>query len=157
MRASDWLVYVVLLSTAACVVPHKSGARPVDRDRVLAKDFADRDFTNAYEVVECLRPNWLTSRGPTSVRDPRPQYADVFVDGISTGSGPEYLTQIHISQVLEIRFYRPSEAGARYGMNHPRGVIDVITVEVPSSEDPTTSGPSNGQPLPSTDGSRCSV
>jgi len=117
----------ISILVAACQAPRERRSSS-DHNRLTAAEIARTDAQNAYQAVANLRPNWLLGRGTTSIRDPQTSVLDVYLDGVSTGSGPEYLTGIHVSQVLEMRFYDAAQAGVRFGMGHPRGVLDVITV-----------------------------
>jgi len=79
---------------------------------------------NLYDAIVKLRPNWLTSRGPTSVSDPTPSSVDVFMGNNFLGKA-DYLQQIRPGDVSEVRYWDPGAAAARFGMGHPRGVIEL--------------------------------
>ncbi|HSL71849.1 MAG TPA: hypothetical protein VK864_16495, partial [Longimicrobiales bacterium] len=79
---------------------------------------------NLYDAVEKLRPEWLTSRGPTSVTDPTPTMASVYMNGQQLGKA-EYLRDVLVADVTEVRFWPAGQAAAKFGMGHPRGVIEL--------------------------------
>src|SRR5437867_330096 len=71
-----------------------------------------------------LRPSWLTSRGPTSVTDATPATASVFMGGTFLGRA-DYLQQMRVAEVTTVKYWEPGAASARFGMGHPRGVIEI--------------------------------
>lgn len=101
-----------------------STAAPPDRELITSADLARADAQTAYEAVSELQPQWLTSRGPASLTDATPTEAAVYVNGVEAG-GIAYLRNIDVIGIAEIRYFPPGEASARFGMGHPRGVIDV--------------------------------
>ncbi|MGH7500506.1 MAG: hypothetical protein ACREL7_02000 [Longimicrobiales bacterium] len=117
------MAFVAVL--AASCAPATTG-RPSDRNVITAGDIATAHVQTAWEAVERLQPQWLTSRGATSITDPTPTVASVFLNGVEVGD-VDYLKSIIAVDVSEMRYYPPGEAGARFGMGHPRGVITVTT------------------------------
>jgi hypothetical protein len=83
------------------------------------------NVANLYDAIVKLRPNWLTSRGPTSVKDATPTSVDVFMGNNFLGKA-DYLRQVRPGDVSEVKYWDPGSAAARFGMGHPRGVIEVI-------------------------------
>jgi hypothetical protein len=82
--------------------------------------------TNAYDVVSRLRPNFLKSRGRTTVYGQGSDYATVFLDGQSYGDLSS-LRNIAASQISSIHFIRGTDAVTTHGMQYGAGVIDVRT------------------------------
>src|SRR5262245_53243414 len=83
--------------------------------------------TNAdylYDAIVKLRPSWLTSRGPTSVTDATPTSVSVFVGGSLLGKA-EALKEVRTLDVSEVKYWDAASASARFGMGHPRGVIEI--------------------------------
>lgn len=78
-----------------------------------------------YAAIAKLRPEWLSSRGPTSVSDPTPTSASVFMNGSLLGRA-EYMREMRVIDVTEVRYWNAGQASARFGMGHPRGVIEII-------------------------------
>jgi len=78
-----------------------------------------------YQAIERLRPEWLLSRGPTSFTDSSPTAPSVFVGGSHLGD-VEYLRRLRVDDVSHVRYFESGEASVRFGMGHPRGVIDVV-------------------------------
>jgi hypothetical protein len=99
-----------------------------NRNLVTHEELIATNARNTYEALERLRPSWMTSRGPANmgnVRDASESVANVYINGNRMGS-LDYLKQVYVSDVHEIRFWNPGEAGARFGMGNPRGVIEII-------------------------------
>lgn len=117
-------VLLLLLSTAACGARIGTGG-PRNENRLTAEDLGRSTAQNAYEAIEQLRPEWFRSRGPTSVTDPTPTLPNVIMHGQRVGD-VEYLRRVQLVDVAELRFWNPGEAATRFGMGHPRGVIEVI-------------------------------
>ena len=89
------------------------------------EELAKTNSDNLYDAIAKLRPEWLTSRGPTSVTDMTPTSVDVYMNGNFLG-GADYLRQVHSLDVSEVRYWDAGQASARFGMGHPRGVIELI-------------------------------
>jgi hypothetical protein len=89
------------------------------------EQLAATNSQNLYDAIQKLRPDWLTSRGPASVTDPTPAVASVFMNGTMLGK-TEYLREMRLLDVTEIRYWDAGRASARFGMGHPRGVIEIV-------------------------------
>ena len=98
------------------------------RDVITLEEIRSVNGTNAFEVVERLRPNFFTSRGPQSILYTQPNVPVVYLNGARYGT-VESLTTIRADQLKEIRLFRPSDASAIYGPDHRGGVIAVKTIE----------------------------
>jgi hypothetical protein len=79
---------------------------------------------NLYDAIAKLHPDWLSSRGPSSVTDPTPTTASVFMNGTNLGKA-DYLRDMRVLDVTEVRYWDAGKAAARFGMGHPRGVIEI--------------------------------
>jgi hypothetical protein len=113
---------------------------PANRNRrvITAEEIEKAQETNAFQVVEKLRPEFLVSmtrrhtlgRGASEQPDlgysqPGAQpTAAVFVDGTEMG-GVDELRQIQSITVEEIRYLSGSDAQTKYGPRFPAGVIEV--------------------------------
>ena len=110
---------------ASCATgPGGSGERS-DRRTLTASEISETDLQTAFEVVEALRPSWLRDRGAVSLSDPSPSVASVYLDGSLAGD-IHYLRNVRAGDVSEMRFLPPGQAAVRFGMGHPRGVIEVV-------------------------------
>ena len=113
------------LLLAGCVTGGTRTASAGNQDIITRAQMFEVNANTAYDAVQKLRPSWLSSRGPTSVTDSSPTVATVYMSGSEVGD-IEYLRNLRPDDVQELRYYEPGEAGARFGMGHPRGVIQVI-------------------------------
>lgn len=102
----------------------QSGANREARNLLTYEQLTATNRENLYEAIEKLRPDWLTSRGPTSVTDPTPVVPSVYMNGTMLGRA-EYLRGMRVLDVTEVRYWEPGPASARFGMGHPRGVIEL--------------------------------
>lgn len=114
---------ILLGSVAACGV-RWSDAGSGDRNHVSREELIATNARTVYEALEKLRPSWLTSRGPVSATDPTEARANIYMLGARLGD-LDYLREVFPGDVEELRFWPPAEAGARFGMGNPRGVIEI--------------------------------
>ena len=87
-------------------------------------EIASANSDNLYHVIAQLRPEWLSSRGPASVTNSTPTSVDVYMNGTMLGKA-EYLRDVRIQDVTDVRYWDAGQASARFGMGHPRGVIEI--------------------------------
>lgn len=121
----------VCISAGGCATTADStGPRP-DRELITLDDLSSRSqsFSNAYQIVENLRPHWLRKR---HVRVPVNEQQDemageivVYLDGTRVGS-VDALRSIAADAVLEIR-HLDAAAATRLGTGHQHGAILVRT------------------------------
>ena len=86
------------------------------------------DATNSstvYDAVAKLRPEWLQSRGPISVTDATPTLPSVYLGGNRLGT-VEALRAFAVNEIGTVRYWDAGRASARFGMGHPRGVIELV-------------------------------
>jgi hypothetical protein len=102
------------------------GARPArsNRNVITQEQMVQQHFKNAYEAVQALHPNWLTTRGTDSFRSPSQVW--VYLDDARLG-GIDQLSTIAPSTVGTIRHFNGVDASARWGLDHGAGVIQVIS------------------------------
>jgi hypothetical protein len=53
-----------------------------------------------------------------------PTSVDVYMNGTHLGNA-DYLRQMRVLDVSEVRYWDAGQASARFGMGHPRGVIEL--------------------------------
>lgn len=112
-------------SLAACASSGQSGPAS-ERDVITAAEIARLHVSTAYDVVQNLRPEFLRSRGTASIRNPVPETAIVYVDGVRTG-GIEALHSLPRDVLHEIRYLSGTDATTIYGTGHGGGAIQVTT------------------------------
>ena len=114
---------VLCLLLAACGSMGGRG-RP-SSDTITRQQMIDIAATTVYDAVQKLQPSWLSTRGPRSLTDDTPTVASVFVNGTNVGD-VTYLRNLRPDAVDRLRYWDVGEASARFGMGHPRGVIEVV-------------------------------
>ncbi len=122
------LLTVVLVGCMAGCSSGGTSRTSTSRDVITLEEIRSVNVTNAFEVVERLRPNFFTSRGPQSILLTQQNVPLVYLNGTRYGT-VESLTTIRVEQLREIRLYRPSDASTTFGPDHTGGVIAVKTIE----------------------------
>jgi hypothetical protein len=119
------LYLIALAGTIACASAGTGGGPPAaDRNVITQSELELTAGNNLYDVIEKLRPNFLRSRGQTSINTSGTEYPVVYVEGRKYGDLAS-LRSLIPSQVSEVRYYDASSAAARFGMISAPGVIDV--------------------------------
>lgn len=114
---------LLLLAMPACATtPAADGGGA--RNAITRAQMLEVNASDAYDAVQKLRPSWLTSRGPTSITDDSPTVVSVFMNGSHVGDS-EFLRSLRPDDIELLQYYEAGEASARFGMGHPRGVIEV--------------------------------
>lgn len=117
-------ILLVVCAVGACA--GAPGATvPRTRNLITVEEIAQTTFTSAFEVIQSLRPEFLRTRGATSVRHP-PEYALVYVDGMRAG-GLDTLRTIPREALLEVRYLSGVDATTLYGTGHGGGAIQIMT------------------------------
>ena len=126
MRAKSLVAVAVAWTLTGCArgaVPDGSSAN--SRKNVITQEqLSGTNSDNLYEAIEKIHPDWLTNRGPTSVSNPAPTVVSVYMNGMMLGKA-DYLREMHVLDVSEVRYWDAGQATARFGNGHPRGVIEV--------------------------------
>lgn len=117
-------VLILSASTAACRTGSSSAADS-ERNRVGREELASTNARMVYDALERLRPSWLSARGPVSMTDPTEARPNVYMNGSRLGD-LDYLKQVYVGDVDELRYWPSGEASARFGMGNPRGVIEIV-------------------------------
>lgn len=113
---------LLLLALPACATT--GGASDGAGDTITREQMLEVNASDAYDAVQKIRPSWLTARGPASITDDSPTVVSVFMGGSHVGDS-EFLRSLRPDDVEMLRYYEAGEASARFGMGHPRGVIEV--------------------------------
>ena len=125
MTSRSLLVTIALAGIAACGSKGPRAASPYDRERITFQEIQNLSAARtAYDVVQQLRPAWLSRRGQTSTRTDNPVI--VYFGGAKVG-GVERLQDLLRSDVLEIRHFDSVNATRVYGTGHSSGAI-VVTL-----------------------------
>ena len=120
---------LLLLSTtwlaAGCASATTQGRSARANDTQLTRsELAATNAGNLYDAIAKLRPQWLSSRGATSVTDASPTGVDVYMNGTFLGKA-DYLRDVRLQDVSSVTYWDAGQASARFGMGHSRGVIEI--------------------------------
>ena len=119
------LLLGVGLLPAACGTASTQRAGVRQDQRVLtAEELEGSGYSDAFSVVQALRPHWLRTRGTTTIN--QPQFIKVYLDDNLLG-GTEYLRTIPVRSIARIQFLDGLEATNRWGLDHGLGAIMVTT------------------------------
>jgi hypothetical protein len=124
MRARTITLAALGLAIGCASASTQRDGTPASSTRLTQEQLATTNSDNLYEAIAKLKPEWVTSRGPVSVTDPTPAVASVYMNGSLLGK-VDYLRQMRVIDVTDVRYWDPGQASARFGMGHPRGVIEV--------------------------------
>ena len=74
--------------------------RAAEPNQLTRTELVAANSDNLYDAIAKLRPEWLSSRGPTSVSDSTPTSVNVFMDGSMLGKA-DYLKQLYVLDVAK--------------------------------------------------------
>jgi hypothetical protein len=112
------------LVMAACAAGG-NGPPAVARNVITSEQIQETSLSVAYDVVQRLRPEWLRSRGPTSIGHTTAEWPIVYVNSGRHGD-LDTLRTMAVVDVREIRFLSGPEATQRFGTGVSGGVIQVL-------------------------------
>jgi outer membrane receptor for ferrienterochelin and colicin len=121
-----------LLALASVLVfacsPPRLGPGTISNSQLITEEEIDASrASNALEVIQKLRANFLSYRGETSLtRNQSRPYPTVYLDGQEFGP-INTLRNIPASQISSIQLLRAWEATTKYGTGNMGGVIAIST------------------------------
>lgn len=122
-RAILFLGIGVLLAACGTASTQRTGVRQ-DQRVLTAEELEGSRYSDAFSVVQALRPQWLRTRGTASIN--QPQFIKVYLDDNLLG-GTETLRTIPVHSVARMEFLDGLEATNRWGLDHGLGAIMVTT------------------------------
>jgi hypothetical protein len=128
MRAFHRLALSVAIAMVACSPRQGNPGEAVasrSTDLITIDEIGKKQWSNAYELVSTLRPNWLAYRGPDSFG--APGELKVRIDGVRVG-GIEMLRSTPVMGVSYIQYINPIDAAARWGLGYNHGAILISTL-----------------------------
>jgi hypothetical protein len=132
MRSDASRLLVVSLA-CALVTACANGAAPagvtpvvLDSHVITAPELRQTHAAHAYEAVRRLHPEYLRTRGPSSIMNENAMGPAVFVDRMFIGP-ISVLADLPIGEVERIRFVSAWDATTTYGVGYSNGVIEVTT------------------------------
>lgn len=118
---------------AGGVTPTGAAAAPTSSNRsvLTGEEIANTHETSLYNAIQRVRPDWLRTRGSTSISagsrgNTDPDAVNVYQDLQKLGT-VDVLKSMSLTQATSLRYYSASEAQLRFGTGNPNGVIQIIT------------------------------
>ena len=121
---------VLLAASTTCLVAGcaaataQSGSDRGNDTQLTRTELATANASTLYDAIAKLRPQWLSSRGATSVTNSSPTGVDVYMNGTFLGKA-DYLRDVRLQDVTSVTYWDAGQAAARFGMGHPRGVLEI--------------------------------
>lgn len=122
MRSIARLFLSALIIASAACASSGAGRSQSNRDEISQAEIRAQSYTDAYQIVEALRSNWLRVRGTDSFQ--QPTQILVYLDDSRLG-GVETLRGLSPQSISYMRHYDAVSATARWGLGHGQGVIYV--------------------------------
>jgi hypothetical protein len=125
------LAVAAIVSLAACSQQSTSGATqtkvaPRNRNLITSDEIATVSVSDAYQLIQELRPNFLRTQGGVSPHNDAPPVPLVYVDGVHTGD----VTNLHnvpSSGIVSIEYLNGMMATQRFGTVAGGGAILITT------------------------------
>ncbi len=117
-------VVAAVLVLGACSSARPGTPPPANPNLLTRNEIARAGTSNAYDLIQKLRPLWLRKRGEGSFF----QQSDIviYLDGTRMG-GPDSLKEINSTDIDSLRFLDARQATVRFGSGHVHGAILVKT------------------------------
>ena len=126
MRAIAIGVAIIMSSGLACSAgkPPAQSERAGTRrsDRIVRDEIATRNWTDAYELVATLRPQWLVDRGRDSFG--AGTVIQVVMNGARLG-GVAALRRLVAADIEYVQYHNATAATARWGVGFGKGAIEL--------------------------------
>jgi hypothetical protein len=127
MIRTRWFLAFLPAVVVACTPPRAARGASAKSHLITEAEIDASHGATAYEVIQYLRPSFLTYRGETSFNRSKSQpFPVVYVDGQEFGP-ISTLGTIPADQIAAIRLYRSWDATTTFGMGNMGGVIAITT------------------------------
>jgi hypothetical protein len=115
---------ILLTLLAACAPATAGGGAGSARNRNIIEraEMENATQSNAYALIQALRPHWLEVRGPASLTAASAKR--VYLDDMALGD-LSALRQIALPTIASLQYYDGPSATQRWGSDHAAGVIMV--------------------------------
>lgn len=123
-QARGVLTVAAVMILAACAGGGAKNSPRQDQRLLTAEEMLASGYNDAFSVVQALRPQWLWTRGTTSIN--QSEVVKVYLDNSLLG-GVDQLRQIPVRSISSIRHMDGLEATNRWGLDHGLGAILVST------------------------------
>lgn len=124
-KQSLTLIALFMATMSACAPASVYYPTMYDRSVVSLPEIQTVHAESALDLLRKTRPNFLISRGMTTILGLSSNYPTVYLDGMRYGPISS-LKDIPASSVAEIRLYTAAES-AQFGMGNVGGVLSVRT------------------------------
>ena len=132
MHFSRRVLATAMVMLAACASGGGGASAVKQNPNVISAEEIDASSaSNAYEVIQRLRPSFLRTRGAVH-GTPGATNAMEMVDLVvylneNRLGGSDQLRQISTSDIREIRYFNSPEATTKWGTGHSAGAIQVVS------------------------------
>ena len=128
MFVGRYLRMAAILSLCACSAGTRGdGSRPSkDPNLLIGTELHGQSVGSLYELLLRVRPNWLRTRGVSSISQGAGDGVVVYRDGVRQG-GVGILREFSVEMVESVRYLSGPEAASRFGLDHQHGAIMVTT------------------------------
>lgn len=129
--SGPWLFVLIAACAASGTRAPGQGSQPMgDPDFILREEIDESNARSAYDLVRNLRPQWLRTRGLTTLRQAAGQDGiKVYMDNARL-QDLDAMRNVTLGSVEYLRFFSASEATQRWGGGHLNGAILISTREL---------------------------
>ena len=120
------IVVAALLTLGACAARKPGHLAPKDRNMITADEIARANASNAYEIIERLRPAFLRTRGAESLQNTAPPTPIIYLDGMRYGT-LQSLVNVPAMGIVSIQYLSAIDATQRFGFDNSGGAILITT------------------------------
>lgn len=124
------LALTLLISSGACYTRAASGAAGGSANLLTLESIEPYAHMTAYEIIERLRPEWLSARQAGAFLGGNARVGEglvqVYLDDVRQ-SGVDELRTLEGRFLAEIRYLSSSDATMRFGTGHSAGAIMVTS------------------------------
>jgi hypothetical protein len=131
MHFSRRVLATTMVAFAACASGGGASTALQNPNVISTEEIAASSASNAYEVIQRLRPNFLRTRGAVH-GTPGAANAVEMVDLVvylneNRLGGSDQLRQVSTTDIREIRYFNSSEATTKWGTGHSAGAIQIVS------------------------------
>jgi len=123
------IAVAAIVTLAACSQQPASGTTkvaPKNRNLITADEIATVSVSDAYQLIQQLRPNFLRTQGGVSPHSDAPPVPLVYVDGVATGDVTN-LRNVPSAGIVSIEYLNGMMATQRFGTVAGGGAILITT------------------------------
>ena len=121
------MVPLMMVLLVSCGTPGIGSGRPGDPNILLREEIDRSGARTAYDAVQALRPQWLVTRGITTLAQAAGvEGIVIYMDNARLGR-PEEMRRIALGSVQYLRFFSAPQATQRWGGGHLQGAILIST------------------------------